>query len=187
MLHKDEVRDKIVDGTLKRENVDNSDLIEVLNFLMSKKQNHKCTKEFNGLIEVDWRKVVKQCKRKSVSSVFSKRKHVVYKIVAQNERFMNVLILFYNLVIQKGIVLERWRNVLDVMLEKGKGPILGKMRIIELIEGDLQIIVRACVGLRNDDNIKNDERLSKFNFGSRKQCSIESALLEKKVLHDTSK
>ena len=60
VLHKDEVRDKIVDGTLKRENVDNSDLIEVLNFLMSKKQNHKCTKEFNGTTEVDRRKVVKQ-------------------------------------------------------------------------------------------------------------------------------
>ena len=41
--------------------------------------------------------------------------------------------------------------------------------------------------MRNDDNIKNDERLSKFNFGSRKQYSIESALLEKRLLYDMSK
>ena len=73
------------------------------------------------------------------------------------------------------------------MLKKGKGLILGKLRIIEIIKGDLQIIVRMYVGSRNDDNIKNDERLSKFNFGSRKQYSIESALLEKRLLYDTSK
>ena len=33
-MHEDEVRDKILDGTLKREDVDNSDLIEFLKLLM---------------------------------------------------------------------------------------------------------------------------------------------------------
>ena len=84
-------------------------------------------------------------------------------------------------------MLKRWQNVLDVILEKGKGPELGKLRIIELIEGDLQIITRMYVGLRNDKNIEDDERLSKYNFGSRKHYSIESTLLEKRLLYDTSK
>ena len=100
---------------------------------------------------------------------------------------MYILILFYNLVLQKGIVLERWRNILDIIIEKGKGPVLRKLRIIELIEGDLQIIVRIYIGWRNDSNIKIDERLSKFNFGSRKHYSIDSALLEKRLVYDTSK
>ena len=65
------------------------------------------------------------------------------------------------------------------MLEKGKGPVLEKLRIIELIEGDLQLIIRMHVGIRNDRNIKRDSRLSHFNFGSRQNYSIESALLEK--------
>ena len=65
------------------------------------------------------------------------------------------------------------------MLNKGKGPVLGKLRIIELIEGDLQLIIRLCAGLRNNRNIKKDSRLSHFNFGSRQNYSIESALLEK--------
>ena len=81
--------------------------------------------------------------------------------------------------ITKGIVLDRWRNTIDAMLDKGKGPLLGKLRIIELIEGDLQLIIRLYVGQRNDKNIKKSKKLSAFNFGSRKNYSIESALLEK--------
>ena len=73
------------------------------------------------------------------------------------------------------------------MLDKGKGLILGKLRIIELIEGDLQLIIRLYVGLRNDQNIKRSKKLSTFNFGSRKNYSIESALLEKRLIYDTSK
>ena len=122
-----------------------------------------------------------------MSSVFSKRIYVVYKIIARNNRFIYVLLLFYNLVLKKGIVLNRWRNILDAILEKGKGPVLGKLRIIELIEGDLQIIIRMYVGWRNNKNIKSDSRLSKFNFRSRKHYSIDSALLEKRLLYDTSK
>ena len=109
--------------------------------------------------------MVKRTKKKSVSSLFSKRTCVVYKLTVNNEEFMEVLMLFYNLVLQKGIVLERWRSAIDVKIEKGKGPILGKLRVIELIEGDSQALVRTYVGLRNDYNIKNDSRLSRFNIG----------------------
>ena len=65
------------------------------------------------------------------------------------------------------------------MLDKGKGPVLGKLRIIELIEGDLQLIICTYVGLRNDKNGYKDKRLSNYNFGSRKDYSIESTLLKK--------
>ena len=70
---------------------------------------------------------------------------------------------------------------------KEKGVILEKLRIIELIEEDFQIIIQMYVGLRNDKNIKNGIRLSKFNFGFRKQYSIESTLLEKRLIYDISK
>ena len=86
--------------------------------------------------------MVKRSKRKSVSSVFSRRTYVVYELVNNNKNFLEVLVLFYNLVLKKGIVLKRWQDILDVMLEKGKGPLLGKLRMIELIEGDMQIITR---------------------------------------------
>ena len=91
----------------------------------------------------------------------------MHKLVVDNEEFMDMLLMFYNLTISKGIVLNRWRSVLDTMLDKGKGPVLGKLRIIELIEGDLQLIIRLHAGLRNNRNIEKDSRLSKFNFWSR--------------------
>ena len=43
------------------------------------------------------------------------------------------------------------------------------------------------VGLRNDANIEQNDKLLKYNFGSRKNYSIESALLEKMLLYETSK
>ena len=33
-------------------------------------------------------------------------------------------------------------NIIDAMLEKGKGPVLGKLRTVTLIEGDLEILMR---------------------------------------------
>jgi len=57
--------------------------------------------------------------------------------------------------------------VLDIILEKGKGPILGKLRTIQLIKADLQLMMRIFIGARNDENIAKDKRLSKYNYGSR--------------------
>ena len=137
MIHKSEIRYKVLNGTLERDEVDNSDLYDFLQLLKSKDYQNKYTKEFNEITIEDWRAVVAKCKSKSMLSVFSKCTYMVYKIIARNNRFMYVLLLFYNLVLKKRIVLNRWRNILDVILEKGKGLVLGKLRIIELIERDL--------------------------------------------------
>ena len=73
------------------------------------------------------------------------------------------------------------------MIEKGKGSSLGKLRAIELIEGDLELLTRIFVGLRNDESTKNNNILSTFNFRFRKQHSIESMLLENLLICYTSK
>jgi len=73
---------------------------------------------------------------------------------------------------------------LDVILEKGKGPIIGKLRTIQLIEADLQLLMHIFIRGRNDDNIENDQRLSKFNYGSRRNYSIETAILEKRLMYN---
>ena len=38
--------------------------------------------------------------------------------------------------------------MIDAMIDKGKGLALGNLRIIELIEGDLQLIVQMHTGLK---------------------------------------
>ena len=71
-------------------------------------------------------------------------------------------------------------------MEKGKGPIIGKLRTIQLIEADLQLLMRIFIGLRNDQEIEKDARLSKYNYGSRSGYSIDITLLEKWLMYDVS-
>ena len=76
--------------------------------------------------------------------------------------------------------------MLDVMLGKGKGIILGKLRIITLIEADLQNIMRTCLGNQQEEIIESDNRFSKANYSSRKNFLIETAILEKRLTFDNS-
>ena len=54
----------------------------------------------------------------------------------------NILVNFCNIILDKGYYLERWTIIVDVILEKGKGLKLSKLRTITSIERDLQILIR---------------------------------------------
>ena len=53
--------------------------------------------------EIKWKRV----KKKSVLLFFSKRIYIIYRIVVDNEEFMNILLTFYNYTIMDRIVLDR--------------------------------------------------------------------------------
>jgi len=72
------------------------------------------------------------------------------------------------------------------MLDKGKGLIVGKLRTIQLIEANLQLIIRILLGNRNNGAIKVDERISKYNYRSSRNYNIEEAILEKRLIYDCS-
>ena len=65
------------------------------------------------------------------------------------------------------------------MLNKGKGIILGKLRIITLIEADLQHAIRTHLNNDREEGIEKDRRLSKSNCSLKNNYSIESVALEK--------
>ena len=71
-------------------------------------------------------------------------------------------------------------------LEKGKGLILGKLWNIILIEGNLQIRIRIFLYSNKEELIEKDDCFSKANYSSRKNYSIESAILEKRIIFDNS-
>ena len=75
---------------------------------------------------------------------------------------------------------------METILEKGKGPLLGKLRNITLIEGDLQMMMRHHLYSEKEEMIETDSWFSKANYGSRKNFSIETALLEKRLILDNS-
>ena len=108
----------------------------------------------------------------------------MYKCALESSTMTKILVKFYTTVVRKGYYLKRWIKLLAVILEKGKGPIIGKLRTIQLVEADLQILIRIFIGERNNENIEIDSRLSKFNYGSRRYYSIETAILEKRLMYD---
>ena len=59
--------------------------------------------------------------------------------------------------------------------------------MIQIIEADLQLLMRIFLGLRIERKLEKDKRLSKHNHGSRKGYSVESALLEKRLMFDYAK
>lgn len=73
---------------------------------------------------------------------------------------------------------------MDVILEKGKSPIIRKLRTIQLIEVDIQLVFRILITLRNSIRAKHLPRLSTFNYGNRKNYDIEKAILEKQIIKE---
>jgi len=184
-LRNNSIRDKILNGNLSRDECDNDNVYEFLKLLRQNgRNNYRRTRR--ELCEQDWIRVVKKSKRNSASSIFSKRTYAVYKCSLDSERMTNILVAFYNLIIKRGYYPARWLDILDVMIGKGKGMLLGKLRIITLIEADLQYVMRIYLSDEEEEIIENDNRFSKANYGLRRNYSIESALLEKRLIFDNS-
>ena len=183
-LEDEEIRHKILSGDLDLEECSYKDVYDFLKLLA--KPNHQDGNSYEEITTEEWIEVVKKAKKQSTSSIFSNRTYSVYKCALDNENMTNILVQFYNTLFTHRIYLKRWLKILDIILEKGKGPILGKLRTIQLYEADLQLLMRIFIGGRNDENVENDSRISKFNYGSRKSYSIDEALLEKRLMYDTS-
>ena len=184
-LRNDSVRDRILNGELCREDCDFESVYEFLKLLKQPemmKQNRRCEE----ITAEQWRRIVVRSKRRSASSIFSRRNYAAYKCALSSDRMTNVLVTYYNIILKNRFYPSRWEKILDVMLSKGKGMVIGKLRTITLIEADIQYIMRILLNDGEKERIEEDERFSKSNYGSRKNYAIESALLEKRIIFDHS-
>ena len=50
----------------------------------------------------------------------------------------------------------------------------------------MQLLIRIFLGLQLNPDIEQDIRISKFNFSSQKQFLIDEAILEKRLLYNSS-
>ena len=73
--------------------------------------------------------------------IFSKRNYAIHKILWELIKMIDILIEFYNMIVKCNFYPSRWLDILDVILDKGKGLIVGKLRMIQLIEADLQLLM----------------------------------------------
>ena len=101
------------------------------------KNDDKKKSKFTPITYDEWEKIVKKSKRRRSSSIFSNRTHAACKCALSSRTMTELLIKFYNVIMEKGLFVERWTRILDTIIEKGKGPVLGKLRITQLIEADL--------------------------------------------------
>ena len=92
---------------------------------------------------------------------------------------IKVLVVYYNILIINQYYPVYRLKILDIMLGKGKGLILGKLRTIELIEADLQIIICVLINKRTRNNTENNKCISKENYGSYRGYLIDNLILEK--------
>lgn len=168
-IEKDETRDKILNSTLSVDECSDKDVCEFLALL--KRENER-SKTYQPMSMKEWRTVVMRSKVRSCSSVFSKRTHAACKCALHSTRLTQLLVDVHNVMIKEGVYVNIWTKILDIIIEKGKGPILEKLRVTQLIEADFQLLLRIDFGLRNDANIENDDRISKYNYRSRKGYSM---------------
>ena len=99
---------------------------------------------------------------------------------------VKVLVQFYNPMIKHNYFPSRWSVVLDVIIEKGKDR-KKKLRVLQISDTYLQLSMRIFLRLRIEKNCENDKKLSNHNYGYRKCHSIESVLLEKRLIFDLAK
>ena len=104
-LRENEIRDKILDGRLRRQDCDDDRVYEFLKLL--KVPAGQRTRRIKEITEGDWERVVKRSKKRSASSVFSKRTYAVYKCALGVERMTSILVGFYNVLIKNGYYPKR--------------------------------------------------------------------------------
>ena len=136
----DEIREKIFNGTLDENDCDNEDARTFLNLLQDKGTNRRT--KHNPLTEGEWVNAVMKSNKSSTSSAFSDHNYAVCKCALGSERLTKVLVAYCNLLISNQCYPIRWIKALNAMSEKGNGPVLGKLRTMQLIEADFKMLMR---------------------------------------------
>ena len=112
-----------------------------LQLLHSGRKKKIAIKYFKPIDIEDEIKTTKRDKMRSVLSVFFQITCVAHKQGVNNEDFIAVLLQLYNCELAIRIILDRQYCMLCTTIEKGKGEMLDDLRVIELLEYNLQIIL----------------------------------------------
>ena len=86
-LQQDNVRNKILDGTLERSECDNEDVCHFLKLLKQPRHlRSQVNRQFKEVTQEQWVREVKRAKKRSASSIFSKRTYSVHKCALRSVR-----------------------------------------------------------------------------------------------------
>ena len=119
------------------------------------------------------------------SSSMSGRHYGIYKALLPIDDFTKRVVDLLNLGVTHGFILQRWKKVVQVMLCKIPGNYdIAKLRVIQLIEADLNMYFRLIWGKRLVRQAYLDNNIPKEQFGSVPSALATSALLLKVLSFD---
>lgn len=100
------------------------------------------------------------------------------------DKYFSVKALFMNIALQNTIVYERWTVVVNAMIEKIPGrPRLDKLRVIHLLESDLNMAMGILWGRRLLQQAETLGRLGEAQSGSRSDKRCQDVLLFKHSMY----
>ena len=72
-----------------------------------------------------------------------------YKAIIQDPTLLDCLTKFLSITVQRGLSISRWKQAVNVMLEKDPGkPRINRLRIIHLFEADFNLLLKLLWGSR---------------------------------------
>ena len=108
-----------------------------------------------------------------------------YRVLSmlEDDSFIRVLFDIVNMAFQTHSPLPRWKRSTQLMLEKGKGPAIENLRIIQLLEADMNWLLRFLWGRKLDRHALVEGVYNEAQFASPGKLCI-SAILNKVLFFD---
>ena len=75
----------------------------------------------------EWVNIVKLAKKRSTSLIFYQRNYSIYKYAVESTKMNAILVKFCSIIIEQVHYPRRWLKILDIIIEKGKGLVFGKL------------------------------------------------------------
>ena len=97
-----------------------------------------------------------------------------HKCALGSENMVDALVNFFNVKIKSNHCPKTWLKVADMMIEKRKVQRIKQLRTLEIIESDMQLIMKIFLGNRMSSKVEEDKILSECDCDSFKGCSVET-------------
>ena len=123
--------------------------------------------------------------KEATSSSPSGRHMGHYKAAMKNKRIVEMYATMMDLPMKYKFAPERWTRAIQVLLEKDKGrPNVERLRTIQLVEADLNMVLKIIFGRRLVYHAEDRDFLPKSQFGSRPGIACISTVLLKTLSFD---